>query len=72
MAWLTTENQKLAYQRHHQKELRADTYRNVKEVIDARQLSLAPVTDGMHANDHQPKIGRRHDKRLIFDTSGFL
>ena len=59
MGWVTVENQKLAYQRLNQKQLRADTYRNVREVIDARQLELAPVTDAMGGDDHNPRIGRK-------------
>ena len=59
MGWVTTENQKLAYQRMHQKELRADTYRNIKEVVDARNLELAPPEDGMYPDDHRPRIGRK-------------
>ena len=60
MAWVTAENQKLAYQRQHQKELRADTYKNIREVLEARQLEVAPVTDAMHEDDHRPtRIGKK-------------
>ena len=40
MAWITTENQQLNYQELNQKALRADTYRNVREVIKARLLAV--------------------------------
>ena len=59
MGWVTTENQKLKYQRQNQKHLRADSYRNVKEVLDARQLELGAVTDAMYGDDHNPKIGKK-------------
>ena len=59
MGWVTTENQKLAYQRQNQKHLRADSYRNVKEVLEARQLELAPVTDAMEGDDHHPRTGKK-------------
>ena len=59
MAWVTAENQKLAYQRQHQKELRADTYKNISEVLEARQLEVAPVTDAMHGDDHHTRIGKK-------------
>ena len=36
MAWITTENQRLNYQELNQKALRADTYRNVRQIINAR------------------------------------
>ena len=57
MAWVTAENQKLAYQRQHQKELRADKYKNIREVLEARQLEVAPVTDAMDGDDHHPRTG---------------
>ena len=59
MGWITAENQKLAYQHQHQKELRADCYRNIREVLEARQLEIAPVTDAMLGEDHHPRIGRK-------------
>jgi len=59
MGWVTVENQKLAYQRQHQKELRADTYKNIREVLEARQLEVAPVTDAMHEDDHHPRTGKK-------------
>lgn len=59
MAWVTVENQKLAYQRQHQKELRADSYKNIREVLQARQLEVAPVMDAMHGDDHRPRIGKK-------------
>ena len=59
IGWVTTENQKLNYQRQNQKHLRADTYRNIREVLDARQLELAPVTDAMDGDDHNPRIGKK-------------
>ena len=37
MAWVTVENQKLAYQRQHQKELRADTYKRLLWRLAAQQ-----------------------------------
>ena len=59
MGWVTAENQKLAYQWQHQKKLRADTYKNIREVLEARQLEIAPVLDAMDRDDHHPKIGKK-------------
>ena len=52
--------QRLNYQRQNQKALRADSYKNVKEVIDQRREELAPQEDGMYRDDHQqPSVGRK-------------
>ena len=55
MAWVTTESQRLSFQRQNQKELRCDTYKNVKEVVNARQVE----GDGLYQDDHEKKIGRK-------------
>ena len=60
MAWVTDENQKLQYQRYNQQALRADSFKNVKEMTEERRQHLAPVHDRMHSDDHQPqKMGRK-------------
>ena len=57
MAWVTTENQRLKYQRYNQQALRADSYKNIKKLTDER---LAPVEDQMYPDDHtEQKIGRK-------------
>ena len=59
MAWVTAENQKVQYQRYNQQALRADSFKNVKEMTEERRQHLAPVQDRMHSDDHQPqKMGR--------------
>ena len=54
MAWTTTENQQLNYHAQNQKALRADTYKNVQELVADRQR--VPLTDQM-GGDVRP--GRR-------------
>ena len=48
------ESQRLKYQRNNQNSLRADSYRNVKEVLSDR----LPLTDKVTAYDHELKIGK--------------
>lgn len=57
--WMTTEDQKLNYQSLNQKALRADTYRNVRDIINARQLEITSRGDALHADDHQMRIGTK-------------
>ena len=60
MAWFLVEDQRLAYQRQNQKALRADTYKNIRDITDERRRDLAPREDGMFHDDHQqPAIGRK-------------
>ncbi|WP_416879511.1 AAA family ATPase [Litorimonas sp.] len=62
MAFVMIESQRLNFQRQNQKALRADTYRNVRELTDARRRDLAPREDGMHPDDHlqpQAQVGRK-------------
>ena len=60
MAWVAVEDQKLNFQRQNQKALRADTYKNIKEVTDQRKADLAPREEGMFSDDNlQPAIGRK-------------
>ena len=60
MAYVSVENQRLNYQKQHQKELRADSYKNVQEAVDERRAELAPREDGLFQDDHQrPTIGRK-------------
>ena len=60
MGWMLTENQRLLYQLLNQKALRADSYKNVKQVVDERREELAPREDGMYRDDHQqPSVGRK-------------
>ena len=57
MAWVTTENQRLKFQRYNQQALRADSYKNIKKLTEER---LAPVEDQMYPDDHtEQKIGRK-------------
>ena len=62
-AWLSIEDQRLNFQRLNQKQLRADSYRNIKDTIDERRQELAPRADGMYRDDHDraalPAVGRK-------------
>ena len=55
--WLVTQNMRLNYQEQNQKALRADTYRNVKRVVDSRRLRLATRGDGLFPDDHNLRVG---------------
>jgi hypothetical protein len=57
MGQVTNENQKLNYMRMNQKAMRADTYKNVKEIVSER--ANVPLTDRMHPDDHNLKVGRK-------------
>ena len=53
MGWVIVENQRLNYAAMNQKELRADTYKNVKELSE-------PRADAVYGDDHQaPGLGRK-------------
>ena len=59
MSWVTVENQRLNYIDKNQKELRADSYKSVREATDERIREAARV-DGLFTDDHlQPSIGRK-------------
>jgi hypothetical protein len=55
LAFTTIESQRLKFARNNQKALRADSYKNIKEVLKER----VPVTDKVYSNDHNLKTGRR-------------
>ena len=55
LAFTTIESQKLKFQKNNQAALRADTYKNVKDVLRDR----VPISDRYSKDDHQLKIGRR-------------
>ena len=55
LAFTTIESQRLKYQRDNQKALRADSFKNVKDVIAER----LPLSDKLSSVDHNLKIGRR-------------
>ena len=56
MGWVVTENQRLNYAAMNQKALRADTYKNVKE-LTAEQFR---DPDAVFGDDHQvPSVGRK-------------
>ena len=60
MAWVAVENQKLNFQRTHQKALRADTYKNIREATETIRQELAPREDGLFHDDHQKTmVGRK-------------
>ena len=61
MGFKIVESQKLKYQRNNQKALRADTYKNVKEVVSERM----PMTDKVYNDDHNLKLG----KRIVLSSS---
>ena len=55
IAFTTIQNQKLKFHKKNQKSLRADTYKNVKEVLSER----VPITDKVFKDDHQLKLGKK-------------
>jgi hypothetical protein len=54
-AWVTVENQRLSYQRQNQKALRADSFRNIRDVVAARQR--VPLEDRL-GGDTRTRVGR--------------
>ena len=61
LAFTTIQSQKLKFHRNNQKALRADTYKNVKEVLN----DLTPLTDRIHNDDHHMRLG----KRIVLSSS---
>ena len=55
IAYTTIESQKLKFQRNNQKALRADTYKNVKEVV----AELMPMSDRIYNDDHMLRLGKK-------------
>ena len=55
LAYAVIESQKLKFHKNNQKALRADTYKNVKEVLADR----VPLGDQISRDDHNLKIGKR-------------
>ena len=55
LAFTTIENQKLKYQKNNQSALRADTYKNVRDILSDK----VPIGDKISKDDHQLKIGKR-------------
>ena len=55
LAFTTIESQKLKFQKNNQAALRADTYKNVRDVLNDR----VPIGDKYSKDDHQLKIGKR-------------
>ena len=61
LAFTTMESQRLKFQRNNQSSLRADSYKNVKEVVADR----APISDKVCPDDHNLKIG----KKIVLSSS---
>ena len=61
LAFTTIESQRLKYQRDNQKALRADTFKNVRDLLSDRM----PLADKITADDHNLKIG----KRIVLSSS---
>lgn len=60
MMWVAIENQRLNYQRFNQKELRADSYKTVREATEERIREAGPRADQIFQDDHQRDIiGRK-------------
>ena len=57
------ESQRLKYIRFNQKALRADSYKNIKDVLDER----CPIVDKIMPGDDKLKLGRK-----IILPSGFV
>ena len=55
--WLITQNMRLNYQEQNQKALRADSYANVKAVVDRRRLEVATRGDHLFRDDHSLRTG---------------
>ena len=55
--WLITQNMRLNYQDMNQKALRADSYANVKRVVDSRRIELATLGDALYPDDHRLRTG---------------
>ena len=55
--WLITQNMRLNYQDMNQKSLRADSYANVKRVVDSRRMELATLGDALYPDDHRLRTG---------------
>ena len=55
--WLITQNMRLNYQDMNQKALRADSYANVKRVVDKRRLEIATRGDELFRDDHSLRTG---------------
>ena len=55
IAFTTIQSQKLKFHRNNQTALRADTYKNIKDVLSER----VPMDFRLHKEDHQLKLGRR-------------
>ena len=54
-AFTTMESQRLKFMRHNQKALRADTYKNIKQIIDER----VPLTNKVREGDQNVKFGKK-------------
>ena len=60
MAWILIENQRLNYQRLNQKELRADSYKSVREATKERIREAGQRADEIFPDDHQSsRVGRK-------------
>ena len=69
MAWFLIENQRLEYQRQHQKALYMDTYKNVGDITQQQQRDLAPRAHGLYSDDNQnPAVGRKILDVWLFRT----
>ena len=55
IAFTTIQSQKLKFHRKNQAALRADTYKNVREVLS----EIVPMSDKVHGDDHKLKLGKR-------------
>ena len=55
LAFTTMESQRLKFQKNNQNSLRADSYKNVRDLVADR----VPMTDKVTSDDHNLRIGRR-------------
>ena len=56
-AWIVCESQRLNYQRQHQQNLRADTYKNLQQAVQQRQE--IPPPDSLYNNELENTVGRK-------------
>ena len=57
-AWITCEHQRLTFQRHNQKTLRADSYKNLQQAVAERRRAQSTPSDSLYHNERENATGR--------------
>ena len=55
--WVITQNMRLNYQEQNQTALRADSYANVRKVVDSRRIEIATIGDQLFPDDNRLRTG---------------